>query len=455
MNKFFALIPLALILPQCLGGPYKNAEEGDGYVFYKGLRRFLSDGTELDPLVQSVEIEGEPVALDFDEEEGNAVAFRQDQDIIDCYVKSENDGGVYSFFYRYSTDEVSDPRLVTGLSSLPGSVIPGARDHRAWNKNAEGKSVPGILRDGTYYASEGSEGTLYSSLRGEYELYEEGWTTYLAYRPFASLDGAPILGERVLVFETNYPRFIDPDLSSPNRYFYTGGENARWYRFDEETLELEDLGPCEKDRYRFLNLHYEGQYNASEFYGEPMSTRYFVEEGDKTYAKDLANPSYVFDVTEKIPQVEELYSAGYSEDLGFLYYGNGKKPYVGDGYLESEKRWVNADITNSMYETEKTKATWEFSYEYLKTSRYIFQVNVHNRYILMDARQRTTFQLLRAEAGTKKYYRTQAFRYSPATFFFSIEVPFLYDYVDAKGDEILEVGSTLSPLMNAPRGSRS
>ena len=48
MNKMIVFASLALLLTQCKPEPgIPKIPEGkeDGYVFYKGLRRFLSDGT--------------------------------------------------------------------------------------------------------------------------------------------------------------------------------------------------------------------------------------------------------------------------------------------------------------------------------------------------------------------------------------------------------------------------
>ena len=452
MNKMIVFASLAFLLTQCKPEPgISKIPEGkeDGYVFYKGLRRFLSDGTEIEPLLTAISIDGEQIDIGSEENRERIVSVRKDQDRLDCYYAPSEDAGFYYFSFDFPTGNMSEPRPVIGNPDSIGSTrFPGTRDIRYFWESEEGYQREGILRDGVAYAVGRMNTILHVSNRGEYELFDEGSKTYLAYRPFGEQAN---LGERTIIKKRDGICFVEMDPSSPERYFFTNGSNPRWYCFDEETLELKDLGAYEKNRYRFLSLHYEGEPGYCFGNGESTATRYIVEEGARTLVKDLADPSYLLDVTDKIPQVEDLQFAGYSEDMGFFYYSLWDERQSGDGYLESEQRWVGADITNRMKDEKDQLVRWNFSYPYLKTDRYDFWVDVDNEYRFLDVCLNATYRMIRDDLETEETYYAQIDRFSPSPIGFMLQTPFLYDYVDTQGDEILEIGPSLAPMMNAPK----
>ena len=462
MKKAQLLLPLALLVSQCRSASgFVKAPDGseDGYVFYKGIRRFLSDGTEIEPLVNSVLINGEPYDIGSEGKRQRIVSIRKNRDVIDCYFPYEETSGYYCFSYDYPSGKTTEPKRVIGDPSAIASFrFPGTRDYQCWWQQEGGSFIGGILRDGISYSAEDAEEILHVSKRGEYELFidrqgidgQQTWTFYLAYRPFSTVDGTPALGDRTLLLESDRIHFVELDPSSSNRFFFTDGEEPKWYRFNEETLELAEVGSYERDRYRFLRLHYERKKSSGYASGDPTSTRYLLEEGAKTFLKDLRDPSYLLDVTEKVPKLGNLFEAGYSEDIGLLYFANYGESCYGDAYLESEGRWVGADIMNRRKDGNGKLLRWNFSYPYLKTSHFTFRVNVDNQYRYLDLNAKITSQLIRAKAGTEDFYWTQCDRFAPDISDYTFEPPFLYDYVDTKGDEILEIGPSLSPLMNPP-----
>ena len=460
MNKMIVFASLALLLSQCKPEPgISKIPEGkeDGYVFYKGLRRFLSDGTEIEPLLTTISIDGEQIDIGSEENRERIVSVRKDQERLNCYYAPSEDAGFYFFSFDFPTGKMSEPRPVIGNPSLLDIArLPGTRESAClWR--FDGTTTYGILREGVAYPSEKADAILHVSVRGEYEVWTkpemvdgaERFPRFLVYRPFPESEESNVLGERIPIMLNDAIRFVDLDPASPDRYFFTEGNDPKWYRFSEETLELEDLGPYERDRYRFLRFDYENL--PSDGYGEPISTRYIVEEGARTLVKDLADPSYLLDVTDKIPQVEDLRFAGYSEDLDFIYYSLWDERQSGDGYLESERRWVGADITQRMKNENGKYVRWDFDYPYLKTDRYEFRVNVDNKYRYLDLTALSTFIMVRTDLLSKETYGTTAERFDVPSRGFALQTPFLYDYVDTQGDEILEIGPSLAPMMNAPK----
>ena len=457
MKKTAFILFVPLLLSGCFFDEIQKVPEGkeDGYVFYKGIRRFLSDGTEIEPLVNTILIDGEEVDIGSEESRERIVSVRKDRNRLDCYCAPSEDDGFYFFSLDFPTGTTSEPKPVVGNPRLLDLArLPGTRDSAClWQ--SDGATTYGVLRDGVAYPSEKADAILFVSARGEYESFAmqetvdgvERYARHLVYRPFPVSPKSNALGERIPIMAKDGIHFLDFNPTSPHRIFFTEGDDPRWYRFSEETLELEDLGPYEQDRYRFLSLDYEG----SPSYGEPTSTRYIVEEGTKTLVKDLADPSYLLDVTDRIPEVENIVFAGYSEDLDFFYYSLWDERNSGDGYLESEQRWVGADLTHRMKRENGRRAEWGFSYPYLKTERYEFWVNVDNKYRYLDLTALSTFIMVRNDLVSKETYATGAKRLGLPSFGFTLRVPFLYDYVDTKGDEILEIGPSLSPMMNAPK----
>ena len=452
MKPIFALLPIAFLTMSCSfrNGPRKiPSKEADGYVFYKGLERFLSDGTELEPLVKSVVIDGQEVVLDRSFPFGNCEVVRRGREWMDCYVANgdfmkipEDKRKVYRFSYCYPTGEKTELSLVPGLTHLPRGTLPGIRDRHG----------SGIIRDGVRYAAPASFSAVHASKRGAYEAFLRGpeshKESYLGYRPLEERDGVTKLGERTKILKTKSARFVDVDPSSPDRYFFTEGEDPRWYRFSEETLKLEDLGPFEADRYRFLDLKYERHTCPTYGIGEPTSTRYLVLEEGKTFFKDLGNPSYLLDVTDRIPSLDCLSYAGYAEDIGLFYYNN-RGYHQADCYLECEKRWVGADIYNESFTADGNHFIWDFTYPLFSTNRYDFRVRVDNWTRGLGGSRTMTHFLLRADRGSEIYGYTDTeleSHYNGWMIF-----PFRYDYVDTQGDEILEIAPSMPPMMNAPK----
>ncbi|MGN1261713.1 MAG: hypothetical protein ACI4UT_01425, partial [Candidatus Enteromonas sp.] len=252
MNKMIVFASLALLLSQCK----PNAEipkipEGkeDGYVFYDGIRRFLSDGTEIEPLVTAISIDGEEIDIGSEKNRERIVSTRVSENRVECYFVPEEGSGLVFFSYDCLTGRTTEPRKVVGDPDDIGSDrVPGTRDRMCFWGPAGGPRTEGIVRDGVAYAVGRLNSVVHVSDRGEYELFDQDSTTYLAYRPFGEGGG---LGERTIVRKRSLIGFVELDPSSPKRYFFAGTDDPRWYCFSEETLELEDLGPYEKDRYRF------------------------------------------------------------------------------------------------------------------------------------------------------------------------------------------------------------